>query len=74
MQGTRKKGCEAHIQIVEFKTYPKFSMKWMMSPELSQKRIRIIREDRLNSLREIFFGRLSRLAHPLTGSKPCMSS
>ena len=55
MQGTRKKGCEAHIQIVEFKTYPKFSMKWMMSPELSQKRIRIIHEDRLNSLREIFF-------------------
>ena len=55
MQGTRKKGCEAHIQIVEFKTYPKFSMKWMMSPELSQKRIRIIREDRLTSLREIFF-------------------
>ena len=56
MQGTRKKGCEVHIQIVESKTYPKFSMKWMMSPELSsQKRIRIIREDRLISLREIFF-------------------
>ena len=51
MQGTRKKGCEAHIQIVEFK----FSMKLMMSTELSQKRIRIIREDHLKALREIFF-------------------
>ena len=55
MQGTRKKGCEAHIQIVEFIIYPKFSMKLMMSTELSQKRIRIIREDHLKALREIFF-------------------
>ena len=60
MQGTRKKGCEAHIQIVEFNIYPNFSMKLMISTELSQKRIRIIREDHLKALREIFLMRDSR--------------
>lgn len=53
MQGTRKKGCTAHIEIIEFNVYPKFSIKSMMSPELSQKRIRFIREDNLKELRKI---------------------
>ena len=52
LQGTRKKGCQAHIDIMEFKVYPQYSVKSMITPDLSQKKVRSIRENRLKTLRE----------------------
>ena len=37
---------------MEFNLYPQYSIKSIVSPDLSQKKIRLIREDHLKSLRE----------------------
>ena len=52
LQGTRKKGCLAHIEIIEFNLYPQYSVKSMIYPALSQKKVRSIREDSLKTLRK----------------------
>ena len=52
LQGSRKKGCKAHISIVEFKLYPEYSIKQPISPGMSQNKVRKIREESLSELRK----------------------
>ena len=52
LQGTRKKGCQAHIEITQFNLYPEYSVHSLMSPKLSQKRARKIREENMKSLKQ----------------------
>ena len=42
-----KKGCPAHIEITQFDLYPEYSVHSHMSPNLSQKQARKIREESL---------------------------
>ena len=53
LQGTRKKGCQAHIQILEFCIYPQYGVKTQQSQSLSLKKTRNIRESSLKRLREV---------------------
>ena len=47
LQGSRKKGCLAHIKIKEFNVYPDYSVNSQVSPSLSKKQIRTIKENSL---------------------------
>ena len=50
LQGSRKKGCLAHIEIREFIVYPDYSVNLQVSPSLSKKQIRTIKENSLKDL------------------------
>ncbi len=52
LQGTRKKGCLAHIEIVKFNLYPQYSVKSTVLPEMSLKKVRNIRENSLKALKQ----------------------
>ena len=52
LQGSRKKGCKAHISIVEFNLYPEYSIKQSIPPGVSQNKVRKIREESLSELRK----------------------
>ena len=54
LQGSRKKGCKAHINIVEFNLYPEYSIKQSISSGISQNQTRKIREENLSELRKAF--------------------
>ena len=54
LQGSRKKGCKAHINIVEFNLYPEYSIKQSISSGISQNQIRKVREEGLSELRNSF--------------------
>ena len=50
----KKKGCKAHINIIEFNLYPEYSIKQSISSGISQNQIRKIREEGLSELRNSF--------------------
>ena len=50
LQGSRKKGCQAHIEITEFILYPEYAVTQTPSKPLSQKQTRKVREEMLRSL------------------------
>ena len=52
LQGSRKKGCRAHIEITEFNLYPEYSTKSKISPLTSQKQARKVREVKLGLLQQ----------------------
>ena len=52
LQGTRKKGCAAHIQILEFNLYPEYSVDDLLSEDMVPKQVRRVKEGSLKSLRE----------------------
>ena len=52
LQGTRKKGCAAHIQILEFNLYPEYSVDDLLSEDMVPKQVRMVKEGSLKSLRE----------------------
>ena len=52
LQGTRKKGCPAHIEITQFDLYPEYSVHSHMCTNISQKQARKIREESLKSLKQ----------------------
>ena len=54
LQGSRKKGCKAHINIVEFNLHPEYSIKQSISSGVSQNQIQKIREESLYELRNSF--------------------
>ncbi len=54
LQGSRKKGCSAQVEVSQFKLYPEFSVQSLLSPDFSQKKIRRIKEENLKSLRDTF--------------------
>jgi len=37
LQGTRKKGCRAHIEITQFNLYPEYSVHSLLSPNYPKK-------------------------------------
>ena len=45
LQGTRKKGCPAHIEITQSDLYPEYSVHSHMAPNPSQKQAHKIREE-----------------------------
>ena len=49
LQGTRKKGCLAHIEVVEFNLYPQYCVQITTS---SQNQARMVRENNLKALRK----------------------
>ncbi len=51
-KGQEKKGCLAHIEIVEFNLYPQYSVKSTVLPEMSLKKVRNIRENSLKALKQ----------------------
>ena len=51
LQGSRKKGCLAHIIIMQFILYPEFHVHSLLSPNISQNKVRDIKETFLKSLR-----------------------
>ena len=52
LQGTRKKGCAAHIQILQFNLYPEYSVDDLLSEDMVPKQVRRVKEGSLKSLRE----------------------
>ena len=54
LQGSRKKGCKAHINIVEFNLYPEYSIKQSVSSGVSKNQLRKSREESLSELRKSF--------------------
>ena len=52
LQRSRKRGCLAQIEIHHFNVYPEYSVHSLLSPDLSQKKTRKIKEENLKSLRE----------------------
>ena len=52
LQGTRKKGCPAHIEITQFDLYPEYSVHSHMCTNISQKQAQKIREASLKSLKQ----------------------
>jgi len=52
LQGTKKKGCPAHIEILEFKLYPEYSVDDLLSEDMLPKQARRVKEESLKSLRE----------------------
>ena len=51
LQGTRKQGCSAHVELREFYLFPEYNVSSLVSPESSAKQIRQIREDTLKPLK-----------------------
>jgi len=51
LQGTRKKGCLAHIKICEFVLYPEYSINSLLSTESSMKQTRRLKEEKLKALK-----------------------
>ena len=48
LQGTRKKGCNAHITIREFILYPDFKVS--LSPDMTKRQVRSLKEDAIKDL------------------------
>ena len=80
LQGTRKKGCPAHIEITQFDLYPEYSVHSHMCTNISQKQAREIREESLKSLKQALkqqrCGGYSQILHKPAhrGSPPQMPS
>ena len=50
LQGSRKNGCKAHINIVEFNLYPEYSIKQSVSSRASKNQLQKSREANLSEL------------------------
>ena len=51
LQGTRKKGCPAHIEIREFYVFPDYNVSSLLSSQSSAKQTRKVREAKLKELK-----------------------
>jgi len=51
LQGTRKEGCLAHIEIHEFVLYPEYGIDSLLSIESSMKQTRRLKEEKLKALK-----------------------
>ena len=51
LQGTRKKGCLAHVEICEFVLHPECSIESLSLTELSMKQTRKLKEKKLKALK-----------------------
>ena len=54
LQGSRKNGCKAHINIVEFNLYPEYSIKQSVSSRASKNQLWKSREANLSELQKLF--------------------
>ena len=52
LQKTRKKGCPAHIEILEFNLYPEYSVDDLLSQDILPKQVHKVKENSPKSLRE----------------------
>jgi hypothetical protein len=52
VQGTRKMGCHAHIEIREYRLYPEYSVSTMEGKPLKSRQLRDIRETKLHALKQ----------------------
>ena len=52
LQKTRKKGCPAHIEILEFNLYPEYSVGDLLLQDMLPKQVRRVKEESLKSLRD----------------------
>ena len=51
LQGTRKQGCLAHVEVREFILYPEYSIDTLLSTDLTMKQVRTLKEEKLKSLK-----------------------
>lgn len=55
LQGTRKLGCPAHIEIREYRLYPEYALSAKETEELTGKQVRLAHEKKMSNLKQALF-------------------
>ena len=67
LQGSKKKGCKAHIEITELTLYPNYSITSQITPTTSQKQARKLKEGLMQSLQQALeAGKIQARSHKCT--------
>ena len=64
LQGSKRKGCGAHVEVIEITLYPEYCTASQITPTTSKKQCRKVKEELLQSLKqELKMGKVREVVH-----------